>query len=164
MTLFHIALMLWLFTLLVGWYNAKFRIKVAGMIAWLEGQLPAIIEHGDYKKEAEELQDFRIPEAKQFQHLAATMFAPIIIFTQIFNSVFMLYSLLGVQSYILNAGIATVNAFLFVILRNDYNWRWLVEGTCRGTQIIIEALGKTNSEDKEEEDGQNSHDGPPDGG
>lgn len=109
------------------------------MINWLEEQHPIIEDRDDYKDEADTLYNVNLPLARLYLQQSMNLILPIVL-VQALNTALVLVSLLGSVPELLQIGVAFGNAAMFFIPKTLYKWRYEVEGMCRGTQVVTDAI------------------------
>ncbi len=139
LALFFVSITVWIVVAVIGFYNSFFRIRLSRMINWLEKQHPIIEERDDYKEEADTLYNINLPLARLYFQQSMNLVLPILL-VQALNSVLVIVSLTGSVPELLQIGVAFGNAAILFIPKTLYKWRYEVEGMCRGTQVVTDAI------------------------
>lgn len=147
--IFWVATILWVVVHFASIQTASFRLRVGDMVKWLENQYPIIEEYPDFHEDAYLLHNNFIPQVKLWI-MESVGYARVLLFIQGINTCLIFISMFEVRSYILYGVAAFANAAVIVSARELHRRRYIVEGICQGTKIILDAIGIQQETEKSE--------------
>ena len=121
---------------------------MSNMIHWLEDQYKVIEKHDDYHEESYNLYNRDIPLARLF-FMESLQYVTIILIVQGINSIMVVASIGADLPYILYVVASFGNAAVMLLPRKLYKRRYMVEGMCRGVQVLVDAINIQNDNERE---------------